>query len=143
LYICRQCEALCANFLLTFDSGGLIPLKKTGRNPKSLMSRDYLNQKNMKKRGLKLVLLLAISFILTSCYTLTFSVGRGAVGGNVVTEKNHYLICGLVPLRTCDPAQMAGGSANYTVTVEHTFIDGLLSAITGGIYSPTTVTVTK
>ena len=97
----------------------------------------------MKKRVLQLVLLLAISILMTSCYTLTFSVGRGATRGDVVTEKNHYLIGGLVPLRTCDPARMAGGAANYTVTIQHNFIDGFLAALTGGIYTPNTVTVER
>ena len=97
----------------------------------------------MKKKILRVVMLLAISVIMTSCYTLTFSVGRGATRGDVVTGKNHYLIGGLVALSTCDPAEMARGSSNYTVTVTHTFIDGLLAAITGGIYSPTTVTVER
>ncbi len=97
----------------------------------------------MKKRTLKLALLLVVSIIMTSCYTLTFSVGRGSRSGYVVTGKNHYLIGGLVPLSTCDPADLAGGASNYTVTIQHSFIDGLLAAITGGIYSPTTVTVEK
>ena len=97
----------------------------------------------MKKKILNIALLLAIAVIMTSCYTITFSVGRGARTGQEIRAKNHYLIGGLVPLQVADPAQMAGGAANYDVTVTHTFVDGLLAGITGGIYSPTTITVTK
>ena len=70
-------------------------------------------------------------------------MGSGPQTGMTITEKNHYLIYGLAPLNVSDPVQMAGDSQNYKVTIEHTFIDGLLNAITFGIYSPTTTTVTK
>jgi hypothetical protein len=97
----------------------------------------------MKKNVLKVALLLSISVLMTSCFTLTYSVGEGAKTGVVVQEKNHYLIYGLAPIKTSDPTKMAGGAKDYTVTVQHTFVDGLLNAITGGIYSPTTTTVRK
>ena len=38
---------------------------------------------------------------------------------------------------------MAGGASDYDLTVTHTFIDGLLGAITFGIYTPTTIIVKK
>jgi predicted small secreted protein len=56
----------------------------------------------MKKRFLKVVMLLAIAVIMTSCYTITFSVGRGARTGQEIRAKNHYLIGGLVPLQVAD-----------------------------------------
>ncbi|MCE3007285.1 MAG: Bor family protein [Bacteroidetes bacterium] len=49
----------------------------------------------------------------------------------------------MAPLSTSDPIEMAKGEANYDVTVKHTFIDGLLQAVTFGIYTPTTTIVTK
>ena len=97
----------------------------------------------MKKIVLNLALVFAISVLMTSCYTLTYSVGEGAKTGVEVKEKNHYLIYGLAPVKTSDPTKMAGGAKDYTVTIQHTFIDGLLNALTGGIYTPTTTTVKK
>lgn len=97
----------------------------------------------MKKTVLNLAILFALSISLTSCYTLTYSVGSGAKTGVEVKEKNHYLIYGLAPLKTSDPTKMAGGAQDYTVTIQHTFIDGLLNALTGGIYTPTTTIVKK
>lgn len=97
----------------------------------------------MKKIVLNLTLVLVISVLMTSCYTLTYSVGEGAKTGVEVKEKNHYLIGGLAPVKTSDPRQMAGGAKDYTVTIQHTFVDGLLSAITFGIYTPTTTIVKK
>jgi hypothetical protein len=97
----------------------------------------------MKKTALSMALVFAISLLMTYCYTLTYSVGEGAKTGMEVTEKNHYLIYGLAPIKTSDPTKMAGGAKDYTVTIEHSFIDGLLNALTFGIYSPTTTTVKK
>jgi hypothetical protein len=84
-----------------------------------------------------------MSLSLISCYTHTYNVGKGATTGVEVTSKNHFLIYGLVPLATSDPTEMAAGAQNYTVTHRHTFLDGLVNAITGGIYNPTTTTVKR
>lgn len=84
-----------------------------------------------------------MSFLLTSCYTLTYSVGKGAQTGVEVKAKNHYLIYGLAPIKTSNPAKMAGGATDYEVSVSHTFIDGLINAITFGFYTPTTTKVKK
>lgn len=97
----------------------------------------------MKKTLLNAALILGISFATTSCYTLTYAVGKGSQTGVVVQEKNHFLIAGLAPLKTSDPTKMAAGAADYEVTITHSFIDGLLGAITGGIYTPTTTIVKK
>jgi predicted small secreted protein len=97
----------------------------------------------MKKTVFNLAFVFAISFLMASCYTLTYSVGEGAKTGVEVIEKNHYLIYGLAPIKTSDPTKMAGGAKDYTVTITHSFVDGLLNALTGGIYTPTTTIVKK
>lgn len=97
----------------------------------------------MKKILVNFVFLSVVSLLLSSCYTLTYSVGEGAKTGIEVKEKNHYLIYGLAPLKTSDPTKMAGEAKDYTVTVQHSFVDGLINALTFGIYTPTTTTVKK
>ena len=82
-------------------------------------------------------------FCLSSCYTHTYMVGNGPQTGVEVKEKNHYLLFGLAPISTSNPDQMAGGQENYSVTTSHTFVDGLLNSLTGGLYTPTTTVVTK
>jgi hypothetical protein len=95
-------------------------------------------------RKMKLFALAATaSLMLSSCYTYTTVVGKGAQGNTEVKKWNNYLINGLIPIGVSDPAAMADGASDYTVTVKHSFVNGLLSAITFGIYSPTTTTVTK
>ena len=97
----------------------------------------------MKKSILKLSFILTISIFMSSCYTLTYSVGNGAQTGVEVKEKNHYVVYGLAPVKTSDPAKMAGNATDYTVTIEHSFIDGLINALTFGLYTPTTTKVKK
>lgn len=81
--------------------------------------------------------------MLTSCFTYSFSVGEGAQTGLEVKKMNHYLIYGLAPINVTDPNVLADGAENYDVTIVHTFVDGLINAITLGIYSPTTTIVKK
>jgi hypothetical protein len=97
----------------------------------------------MKKHVSNFVLVFVLCVSLSSCYTQTYTVGSGAQTGIQVKEKNHYLIAGLAPLKTADPTKMAGDAKNYEVTTTHSFIDGLINLITGGIYTPTTTIVKK
>jgi len=92
---------------------------------------------------MNLTLLLSVAVLLSSCYSYTSVVGSGAQGSTKVTKWNHYLINGLVPVGVSDSKQMADGASNYTVHTRMSFVNGLLGAITFGVYSPTTTTVTK
>ena len=87
--------------------------------------------------------LAAIAIGLSSCYSATYTMGSGAQTGVTVTEKNLYLVGGLFALNTADPQEMAGGAADFTVKTEQSFIDGLIAGLTGGLFAPRTVTVTK
>ena len=97
----------------------------------------------MKQNITKTAIILLIATSLTSCYVNTFNVGKGAQTNVSTSQWNHYLIDGLVPLSQSNPQTMAGNATDYTVTIQHSFVNGLLNVITFGIYSPTTTTVTK
>jgi hypothetical protein len=97
----------------------------------------------MKKTIFNLTLALGLSLMMTSCFTYTVTVGNGAQTGVEVRKMNHYLIYGLAPVGVSDPKVMAGGATDYDVTITHTFIDGLINALTFGIYTPTTTIVKK
>lgn len=90
-----------------------------------------------------LAVIFAASMLFTSCYTYTTVVGDGAKGNDTVKEWNHYVIYGLAPVGVSDAKAMAGGAEDYTVTVKHSFVNGLIAGITFGIYTPTTTVVTK
>jgi hypothetical protein len=98
----------------------------------------------MKKRFFNVLCgTLLCGFLLTSCYTYTSVVGDGAQGSDEVTKWNHYLIYGLAPVGVSDSKEMSGGAENYEVKTRITFVNGLLSGLTFGIYTPSTTTVKK
>ncbi|SMD43397.1 Bor protein [Aquiflexum balticum DSM 16537] len=97
----------------------------------------------MKKNFVNLAFILTLAFLLPSCYSLTYSVGEGPQSGIEVKEKNHFFIYGLATGKTSDPTAMAGDATDYEVSISHTFVDGLISAVTFGIYNPTTTKITK
>jgi hypothetical protein len=96
------------------------------------------------KRAFKIMSVVFIaSTMLTSCYSYTNVVGKGALGNTQVTKWNHYLIRGLAPVKVSDSKAMAEGATDYTVHTRLSFVNGLIAGITGGLYTPTTTTVTK
>ena len=97
----------------------------------------------IKKTMKTMTVVFASSMLLTSCHSYTSIVGNGAQGNSQTTKWNHYLIGGLAPVGVSDSKQMAGGAENYTVQTRRSFVNGLVAAITFGIYSPSTTTVTK
>lgn len=98
----------------------------------------------MVKKSLKMMtVLFASSILLTSCYSYTSVVGEGAQGNKQTTQWNHYVIYGLAPVGVSDSKAMAGEAEDYTIHTRQSFVNGLVSALTFGLYSPTTTTVTK
>jgi hypothetical protein len=94
----------------------------------------------MKK--IAFIMLLA-AFTLTSCYSYKSVVGKGPQGNEKITQWNHYVIEGLVPVGVSDSKSMAGNATDYSIHTRHTFINLIIGGITFGIYTPTTTTVTK
>lgn len=93
----------------------------------------------------KILLIVALMCaVLTSCYTSRTYVGDikpGTPTVKVNDENVHYLVCGLIPIgnNKIDPSKYVGERKNYVVKNQVTFVDGFLSFITGGIYTPSTV----
>ncbi|MDP5121265.1 MAG: Bor family protein [Spirosomaceae bacterium] len=98
----------------------------------------------MIKKKMKMIKVeFSYSILLTYCYYYTSVVGKGAQGNSQVTKWNHYVIGGLAPVGVSDSKAMAGGATDYTVFTRQTFVNGLVAALTFGIYTPSTTTVTK
>jgi len=89
------------------------------------------------------VIAILLTITLSSCYVMSFDVGQGAKLGVTESKKNHYLIQGLIPLNTVNVKEMSKGATDYSVTIEHSFLDGLLLALTAGIYTPNSVTIVR
>ena len=90
-----------------------------------------------------MTIVFSMSIMLTSCFSYTSVVGKGAQGNASVTKWNHYVIGGLAPVGVSDSKEMAAGATDYTVTTKQSFVNGLIAALTFSIYTPTTTTVTK
>lgn len=97
----------------------------------------------MKRTFKVLSVAFAASIMLTSCFSYTSVVGKGAQGNSTVKQWNHYVIGGLAPVGVSDSKAMAAGAQDYTVTTKQSFVNGLIAALTFSIYTPTTTTVTK
>ena len=97
----------------------------------------------IKKTLQKTAIVFTASILLTSCFSYTSVVGEGAQGNQQTTKWNHYVVYGLAPVGVSDSKEMAAGADNYTVHTRQSFVNGLVSALTFGLYSPTTTTVTR
>ena len=91
-----------------------------------------------------LVAVVLIAMLTMGCFGMTHVVGDGASGGESMTERQWYVLFGLVPINKVDSKTMAGSAENYTVTTEMTFVDVVIGIFTGLVsIQPMSVTVEK
>jgi hypothetical protein len=87
---------------------------------------------------------LAVSLLMTSCYTAKIAHGSLTTDAPVIkvnSKKNHALIEGLVPLGNgLDAKKYIGERTDYITKSQITFVDGFLRLITAGLYTPSTTT---
>lgn len=82
------------------------------------------------KKLLSLLMLTAVLFVSVACYTHTHVVGDGAKGNSVVTERQWWILWGLVPINKVDTQTMAKGAKDYEIKTEQTFVDGIINMFT-------------
>lgn len=85
----------------------------------------------MRKKITSIALLCLLVFSVSSCYTLTHTVGNGAQGGNETEKKQWYALFGLVPINQVDSKQMAQGKTDYVIETKHSFVDIVIGVFTG------------
>ena len=90
----------------------------------------------------KLIALCVLAVFLAGCAAHTHVIGNGGSGGATVTKRQLYVIS-IVPINDIDTKAMAGDAENYTIETKATFVDGLISALTGGVIGIRSVSVTK
>lgn len=90
----------------------------------------------------KIIASLSLLALLTSCYNTRILVGD-VKPNDPLKEVNrvwtHHLIFGLVPLDNAkqNPAEfLPSGQQNYVVKTNQSFLNGLVSGVTFGIYTP-------
>ncbi len=92
----------------------------------------------MKKKASLLFAGILIAASLSSCMSLTHTVGSGGLG-EAETKRQWYVLWGLVPLNDVDSKEMAAGAQNYTVKSSITPLDFIINIFTGiiTVYSQT------
>lgn len=93
----------------------------------------------------KLLIIVAASFALSSCYNNRIMVGNVTKDDPVIEVQkqwNSHWVGGLIPSKSAnlDASKYVGGRKNYVVKTNMSFVNGLISYITWGIYTPTTTT---
>lgn len=85
----------------------------------------------------------ALTFIIVTagCYEHTYTLGQGAAAAPIAYEEWHsHWLGGLIGERTLNIDSLCP-SGNATIHDEQSFLNGLVSALTVGIYTPTTVKI--
>jgi len=90
---------------------------------------------------LVLVLALAMVFVLTSCFKHTFTTDGGASSGKTVYSEWHsHWLFGIIGDETVNVKKYCP-SGKATIHEEITFVNGLIGALVGVVYYPTSVEI--
>lgn len=96
------------------------------------------------KKLVSLLILAAFCLVFVGCYTFDHRVGDGAQNSVKKTQKQWFILWGLVPLTNVDSQALASGATDYDIKTQFEVEDVLISIITGMVtIYPQTVTVTK
>ena len=82
------------------------------------------------KRWICTVLVVAMMSMSLGCYTMKHTVGSGPQTGVTLTDRQWYLLFGLVPLGRVDSHDMAGEAQNYQVTTKLAVSDMFMNIFT-------------
>ena len=93
------------------------------------------------KQMVRGVMTMGLLVSIAGCFEHTYTMGTGAPAGPVVYDEwQNQWLAGLIGDRNLEVQQVCV-SGNATVRDEQSFLNGLVSVLTGGIYTPTTVTI--
>jgi hypothetical protein len=82
-----------------------------------------------------------VSVMSIGCYKHVFVIGAGAPTGQMIYDHwENFWIAGLIGEKEVTVAQLCP-SGNATIEAKQTFLNGLVSALTSGIYTPTTLRI--
>lgn len=93
----------------------------------------------MKAKFLFVVLLSAS--VLSGCFVATIETGLPASDVKIVNEWAHCFVYGLVPPKVVETASKCSSGVAKVVT-QHSFLNGLVAALTFSLYTPITIEVT-
>ena len=91
---------------------------------------------------IKLIVLLIIFLSSASCSVHTFTYGDGPKQGYTKVLKQHNFVGGLISDDTPNIEEL-NGETDYKIVVKHTIVDSLLSFLSFGLYTPTTIIINR
>ena len=91
---------------------------------------------------IKLILLFAVFVITTSCNIHTFTFGEGTTEDYSKYLKQHNYNGGLISNNT-PVINEINNETNYSIIIKQSFLDGLYSIFSFGLYTPTTIIIIK
>ena len=89
---------------------------------------------------IKLIVLLIILLSSASCTVHTFTYGDGPKQGYTKVLKQHNFVGGLISDNTPNIVEL-NGETDYKIEVKHSIVDSLLSFLSFGLYTPTTIII--
>lgn len=93
------------------------------------------------KQTVRWVMMMGLLVAVAGCFEHTYTMGVGAPTGPVVYDEWHnQWLGGLIGERNLRVQEICP-SGNATIHDEQSFLNGLVSALTAGIYTPTVVTI--
>lgn len=85
----------------------------------------------------KLVNIFIMVLLVSGCARQQFSINKGMITEPGQTVTHHFFVSGIGQSKAIDASEVCGGSEKIVRTeVQQTFVNGLLSFITFGIYTP-------
>ena len=88
------------------------------------------------------LLTVLVTLPLAGCFKETYHVGAGSPAGQVVYDTwRHHWLWGLVSPAEAIAVNDFCPSGNATIHQEQTFLNGLVSVLTSGIFAPRTVQI--
>ena len=94
-------------------------------------------------RGRNALSTLFLLLPLAGCFEHTYVVGSGAPTAPVVYDewRHHWLVGLISPDHELELQRVCAGASDATIHQEQTFLNGLVGALTAGIYVPRTVQI--
>jgi len=88
-----------------------------------------------------LLIALALMFALSACATQTFKVSGSPRGMPKMEESQSFFVWGIGQEKVTRAKRVCGRRGVRAVQTKLTFVDGLLTVLTAGLYSPRTAKV--
>jgi hypothetical protein len=98
----------------------------------------------MSKKIILIISMTVLLAVVMGCAGHIHTIGKGPQGGQVIEERQWYILWGLVPINKVDTKAMAGNAVNYEIKTEQSALDVIINIFTSAVtVNSRTVTVTK